>query len=51
MERTTWEASSAELAQRCFTMAMPERSGAWRGRRVLVMLPFVKTTKTCGREQ
>uniref|UniRef100_A0A0E9XY24 Uncharacterized protein n=1 Tax=Anguilla anguilla TaxID=7936 RepID=A0A0E9XY24_ANGAN len=37
-ERATWEPSSAELAQRSFTMAMPERSGAWW--RVVVMLPL-----------
>uniref|UniRef100_A0A0E9Y0U1 Uncharacterized protein n=1 Tax=Anguilla anguilla TaxID=7936 RepID=A0A0E9Y0U1_ANGAN len=37
-ERTKWEASSAEPAQRSFTLAMPERSGAWQ--RVVVMLPL-----------
>uniref|UniRef100_A0A0E9Y0U5 Uncharacterized protein n=2 Tax=Anguilla anguilla TaxID=7936 RepID=A0A0E9Y0U5_ANGAN len=37
-ERTSWEASSAKLAQRSLTMAMPERSGAWQ--RVVVMLPL-----------
>uniref|UniRef100_A0A0E9XYQ8 Uncharacterized protein n=1 Tax=Anguilla anguilla TaxID=7936 RepID=A0A0E9XYQ8_ANGAN len=37
-EMTLWEASSAVRAQRSFTMAMPERSGAWW--RVVVMLPL-----------
>uniref|UniRef100_A0A0E9W8X5 Uncharacterized protein n=1 Tax=Anguilla anguilla TaxID=7936 RepID=A0A0E9W8X5_ANGAN len=37
-ESTSWMASSAELAQRSFTTATAELSGAWR--RVVVMLPL-----------